>query len=104
LKKTVNVAIASYGMSGMVFHAPLLTSHPGFKLTKIMERSSQRSKGRYPEVAVVTKFEDLLSDSSIDLIIVNTPNGLHFEQASQALNAGKHVVERRKRTWFRNTL
>jgi predicted dehydrogenase len=79
-------------MSGMVFHAPLLTSHPGFKLTKVMERSSQRSKGRYPEVTVVTKFEDLLSDSSIDLIIVNTPNGLHFEQASQALNAGKHVV------------
>ena len=38
-----------------------------------------------------TDWRDLLSDPSIDLISVTSPNGLHREMAVAALQAGKHV-------------
>ncbi|PSR57315.1 oxidoreductase [Adhaeribacter arboris] len=79
-------------MSGMVFHAPLLAANPHFKLTKVLERSSEKSKIRYPEVEVVKDFPALLEDELLELIIINTPNALHFEMGQQALLAGKHVV------------
>jgi predicted dehydrogenase len=92
LEKTINVALTAYGMSGEVFHAPLLTSHPGFKLKKVVERKSQKSSAAYPSIEVVREYEALLTDPAIDLIVVNTPNSLHYEQARKALEAGKHVV------------
>ncbi|QMU26769.1 oxidoreductase [Adhaeribacter radiodurans] len=88
----ITVGLASYGMSGMVFHAPLLATNPHFKLTKVLERSSEKSKSRYPEVAVVKDFQALIQDDSVELVVINTPNALHFEMGKQALRAGKHVV------------
>ena len=37
-------------------------------------------------------FQDILDDAAIELVIVNTPNALHYEMARKALEAGKHVV------------
>jgi len=37
-------------------------------------------------------FEEMLADSSIDVIHLATPNYLHYEGAKAALEAGKHVV------------
>lgn len=79
-------------MSGAVFHAPLIASHPGFALTTVCERSSHHSQKKYPGVKVVLNAENVFTDPSIDLIIVNTPNSLHFSQAKRALEEGKHVV------------
>lgn len=92
MAETINVALTSYGMSGEVFHAPLIATHPHFQLTTVLERHRQKSKERYPEVSVVKNYEALLNDADIDLIVVNTPNPLHFEMSKQALEAGKHVV------------
>jgi scyllo-inositol 2-dehydrogenase (NADP+) len=79
-------------MSGLVFHAPLIYAHPGFRLTKVCERRTRKATERYPEVEVVRSFDEVLSDPNVELVVVNTPNALHFAQAEQALNAGKHVV------------
>lgn len=84
--------MTSYGMSGEVFHAPLLSSHAGFHLKKVLERSKQKSRQRYPSVEIVQQFDAILSDQSIELVIINTPNSLHFEMGREALLAGKHVV------------
>jgi len=90
--KNINVGIASYGMSGEVFHAPHLHTHQGFQITKILERTKDRSKDRYPYAEIVRSYHDLLNDYQIELIIVNTPDNLHHEMVLQALEAGKHVV------------
>ncbi|MBL7111079.1 MAG: oxidoreductase [Bacteroidales bacterium] len=90
--RDIRVGIASYGMSGEVFHAPLLHTHQGFQITKILERTKDRSKDRYPYAAVVRNYDDLLRDPQIELIIVNTPDSLHHEMVLQAIEAGKHVV------------
>lgn len=88
----IKVGLASYGMSGMVFHAPFLVRTPGFQLTHVLERSSQKSRQHFPDAEIVRSFEALLENPSIELVIVNTPNALHFEMTRQALLAGKHVV------------
>jgi predicted dehydrogenase len=92
MSQTINVALASYGMSGEVFHAPLIAAHPHFQLKTVVERHREKSKEQYPEVSVVKNYEALLNDAAIDLIVVNTPNPLHFEMCKQALEAGKHVI------------
>ena len=92
MAETINVALSSYGMSGEVFHAPLITAHPLFHLKAVLERHHEKSKERYPEVKVVKNYEALLNDADIDLVIVNTPNALHFDMCQKALEAGKHVV------------
>lgn len=88
----IRTGIASYGMSGLVFHAPLLHVSPGFEIVKIVERSNKGSKERYPYVAIVRSFEDLLQDEEIELIIVNTPDATHYEYCKMAIEAAKHVI------------
>ncbi len=88
----IKTGIASYGMSGMVFHAPLLHVNPGFDIVKIVERSYKGSKERYPNVDIAPSYEALLQDKKIELIIVNTPDATHFEFCKKAIEAGKHVV------------
>ncbi len=88
----VTTALLSYGMSGEVFHAPLLSAHPGFRMKTILQRKSESSKQHYPTVNVVRNLDDILGDPQIDLVIVNTPNETHFDYAEKALEAGKHVV------------
>jgi predicted dehydrogenase len=88
----IKTGIASYGMSGLVFHAPLLHVHPGFEIVKIVERSYKGSKERYHDVHVVRSFEELVNDDQLELIIVNTPDATHFDYCKAALESGKHVV------------
>ena len=89
---TIKTALLSYGMSGEIFHAPLLEAHHGFTLSKVVQRNSTKANARYPHVKIVTNVEEVFQDKSIELVIVNTPNETHFSFASQALQAGKHVV------------
>lgn len=41
---------------------------------------------------VFTEFTDLLQDSSVDVVCICTPSGMHAEMAVQAMQAGKHVI------------
>jgi len=51
-----------------------------------------RVKRRYPTVRLFTEYEDLLSESQIDAIVLATPISTHFPFASKALRACKHVL------------
>jgi scyllo-inositol 2-dehydrogenase (NADP+) len=92
MKKSIKTGIASFGMSGLVFHAPLLHTNEGFEIKAIVERNKELSRERYPYSNLVRSFEELIKDPEIELIVVNTPDNLHFEHAMQAIEAGKHVV------------
>lgn len=88
----INAAIASFGMSGKVFHGPLLQAHPEFKITKILERKRNDSAEKYPDAMIVRDYNAILEDATIELVVVNTPDHLHFDMCTEALLAGKHVV------------
>jgi len=90
--KKINAAVIGFGLSGKVFHAPFLFTHPGFILKKIVERHSDESKQIYPEIEVVKNYSELLQNPYLDMIVVGTPNTSHFEMTKDCLEAGKHVV------------
>ncbi|NJO88003.1 MAG: Gfo/Idh/MocA family oxidoreductase, partial [Chloroflexia bacterium] len=90
--RQINTALCSFGLSGLVFHAPFLIVNPGFKVTKVLERSKENSKAKLPEAQIVKSYDEILSDENIELVVVNTPNELHFEMAKQALLCNKHVL------------
>jgi predicted dehydrogenase len=92
MAETIQTGIASYGLSGQVFHAPFLATNPGFTIKKVWERTKSLSVQRYPHVEIVRKYEEMLNDTDIELIIVNTPDKTHYELCKKALEAGKHVV------------
>jgi len=79
-------------MSGQVFHGPMLKVNPNFRVVKILERTKNLSAQLFPEAEIVRDYSPILNDNSVELVIVNTPDYLHFEMAKAALKAGKHVV------------
>lgn len=88
---TINVALCAWGMSGREFHLPLIEAEPRLKLTTLLRRSGP--DGSEPEgVTFVHDLKAILDDPRIELVVVNTPNELHYRMASAALAAGKHVV------------
>jgi len=87
-----NVGLIGYGLAGSVFHAPLVRSVPGLRLTKVVTSRREQVSKDLPGVAVASAVEDLLSDPAIDLLVIASPSANHCEHARTALLAGKHVV------------
>lgn len=87
----INTAIIGFGLSGQAFHAPFILAHQEFKLCSIVT-SKKSEDQRFKEVKFSENFEEVLSDPSIELVIIATPDFLHIEQAKQALLSGKHVI------------
>ncbi|MDN3587684.1 Gfo/Idh/MocA family oxidoreductase [Pedobacter aquatilis] len=90
--KTITAGLLAYGMSGKVFHAPFLNAHNGFKLKAVVERNTKKAAVDYPEILSYNSVDELLNDSEIELVVINTPNNLHYEHAEAALKSGKHIL------------
>jgi predicted dehydrogenase len=88
----IKTGIASYGLSGRVFHAPFVEANDAFELTAVCERNKNEALKLYPNVQIVRSFEELISIPELELIIVNTPDITHYEYCKAALNAGKNVI------------
>lgn len=88
----LNVALCSYGMSGKVFHAPLISAEPQLHLHTILQRSSDSALDDFQQVKIAKSFDAIINNPEIDLVIVNTPNEFHYSMTKAALLAGKHVV------------
>lgn len=92
MSRIIQVGIASYGMSGLVFHGPLLKVNPHFQVRKVFERSKSNATKHFSTDFIVRSYQELLDDDQIELIIVNTPDTTHFDYAMRALKAGKHII------------
>jgi predicted dehydrogenase len=88
----IRAGLVGFGMAGRVFHAPLISSVEGLELAAVVERNSNKAAERYPGILTYRSLDELLADSSIDLVVVATPNSTHYQVARQALEAGKNVV------------
>jgi scyllo-inositol 2-dehydrogenase (NADP+) len=88
----IKTALLSYGMSGEIFHAPLLAVNPGFDLTMVLQRSSDKAKQRYPHTKIARSVDEVINHNGVELVVINTPNDSHYHYATQALEAGKHII------------
>jgi scyllo-inositol 2-dehydrogenase (NADP+) len=88
----IRVGLIGFGLAGRVFHAPLISSVEGLELAAVLERTSNKVAERYPGVVTYRSLDEMLADASLDLFVVATPNGTHFELANRILSAGRNVV------------
>lgn len=91
-EREIGVGVIGFGLGGRVFHAPFVSAVPGLKLVSILQRKGDEAARAYPSVRIDRSLEDLLSDKSIELVVVSTPNETHVSLATRALEAGRHVV------------
>jgi predicted dehydrogenase len=75
-----------------VFHAPFITTVPGFALRGVMERSKNLAAEKYPGILTYRSIHELLNDPAVELVVITTPNNTHFDYSAKALQAGKHVI------------
>jgi predicted dehydrogenase len=92
MNNPIKTGVLSFGMSGSLFHCPFLELHAGFDLAAIVERSKKKAQDTYPNIKSYHTIDDLLKDSSIELVVVNTPSYTHFEFAFKALQHNKHIL------------
>lgn len=92
----IRVGLVGYGLSGRVFHAPLLSAIPGFTLTTIVTGNPARqaqARGDHPGTRVIARPEELWSSADEhELAVIATDTGSHVSLASAALEAGLAVV------------
>ncbi|TNJ45696.1 Gfo/Idh/MocA family oxidoreductase [Tamlana fucoidanivorans] len=92
MNKMIKTGVLSYGMSGKLFHCPFISRHVKFDLVAIVERHTKQAQLDYPNIKSYDKVDDLLKDTDIELVVVNTPNVTHYDFSIMALQAGKHVL------------
>src|SRR6202162_4985113 len=88
----VRVGLIGCGLAGQAFHAPVIRGVKGMELACILERHDSKAKVKYPEVRVARTLDEMLSDKSIQLCVVATPNDSHFSYTKACLEAGRDVV------------
>lgn len=88
----IKTGVLGYGFSGKIFQCPFIFAHDEFELHAVVERHGDNSKKDYPDIILYNDYMDLLKNDDIELVIISTPNHLHFEQAKLALEYNKHVL------------
>jgi predicted dehydrogenase len=90
--QAVNVALVGFGRAGRVFHAPLISHIEGLRLAAIASSRPDDARKAYPDARAYATPDQAFDDPVIDLVVIATPNDLHFPLAAAALGKGKHVV------------
>ncbi len=89
-------AVVGYGLSGSVFHTPLISACPDSELVAIVAQSAEKQQSAgaaYPHTRIFATVDELLqSSSTVDVLVVATTNALHVPLTLRALDHGLHVV------------
>ncbi|WP_414828960.1 Gfo/Idh/MocA family oxidoreductase [Alteromonas sp. H39] len=88
----ISTLLVGFGFSATTFHLPFLRHLEAFSLAAVVSSRPQDVKDSEPETQVFPTLEDALDAKQFDLVIITTPNHLHAEQASLALDKGCHVL------------
>jgi len=74
-------------------HYRLLEKHPLLKVTGVCDINLERqSEAKALGLKVYETYESVLMDSSVNMVLIATPNHIHKEIAIAALNGKKHVI------------
>lgn len=87
-----NVAVVGYGGQGG-WHANHIMKSDVVSLSGIYDIAEQKcEKARGLGIYVYSSLDEVLSDKSVDIVVVATPNDSHREIAERAMRAGKNVI------------
>lgn len=83
--------MVGFGLAGRVLHLPLIRA-AGMHVAAVVTRQVDAVRTALPQARCCSSIEELLRIRPLDLVVIASPNHLHAAQATQALEAGKHVV------------
>ena len=89
----IGVAVIGAGFIGPV-HVEAL-QRLGVPVVGILAATPEETRGAAAKLGLAkayTSLDDLLADPAVQVVHITTPNRYHFEMASAALRAGKHVL------------
>lgn len=92
--RKVTAAIVGCGGIARSQHLPNLTRAPNIRLQAVCDVNAAAAKSAQADYGVpqmTTRFDDLLQDPAIELIVVATKEDFQVPLTCQALEAGKHV-------------
>lgn len=88
----VRYGIAGWGSAAKFFHAQLIQAAGG-EVVAVVERRAETARDILgPHVRICGTVEDLVGLEEVQVVVIATPSGLHYEHAKLALEGGKHVV------------
>jgi len=79
-------------MSASTFHIPFIQSSESYHLTAMVTSKKDAAAQTFPNVICFSSLDELLAHHRPDLVVLATPNHLHYAQAVQVLEAGCHVL------------
>ena len=87
----LTIAYIGNGKSTNRYHLPFSRQIEGIKIKTIYERSKSNWE-RIEGINYTSNIDDVLNDPEIQLIVLATPIGAHYELAKKYLEAGKNVL------------
>jgi predicted dehydrogenase len=90
----IRVGVIGYGYWGPNL-VRNFADRPDARVTVVADRRPDRleeAQRRYPTIRVTAEASDLSADPAVDAVVIATPVALHFDLATAALRAGKHVL------------
>ncbi|KAF0317267.1 nad binding rossmann fold-containing protein [Colletotrichum asianum] len=90
--KPFRVGVVGYGFAAKIFHIPFIRTSPWLELQAIVQRhptSQSSAPVDHPEVKHYLSAEELVEDSSCDIVVITTP---HYDLAKLCLEARKHIL------------
>ena len=88
----IDVGLIGFGLGGKAFHAPVIAAVEDLRLAAVLQRHENTAAEIYPGVKIVRTVEEMLSNESIKLVAISTPNDTHFSYVKACLEAGRDVV------------
>jgi predicted dehydrogenase len=89
----VKIAVVGLGYWGpnLVRNLHELTAADPVAICDVSDDALGAMQRRYPALQATTRFDDVISDPSIEAVAIATPISSHYRLAAAALDAGKHV-------------
>lgn len=91
--KTINIAVWGLGRHALSRILPAINAISELSLIGVCSRNKKIvSDVAFNQTCIGwTSYKEMLADSNVDVIYISTPIGVHYNQAYDALKAGKNV-------------
>lgn len=94
-KKPVSVGVVGTSWWADAMHLPALAAHPGAAVVAVCGRdrdNAEKIARRWSIPHVYTDYSEMIASGLLDAVVISTPNNTHHSFATQALEAGLHVL------------
>ena len=88
----LRVALVGHGLAGAYFHGPLIEAVGDLRIVAVATSNQESMKLRRDAPRRMTDASAACTAADVELVVIASPNETHFQLATTALRAGKHVV------------